>query len=79
MNDPLFRMLAALPSADPDTRRSERVRQRCRAAMAKRPPQRRQRDLTRLWSPIVALLGAAYLVEVMREAIRLTDLANRYF
>ena len=79
MNDPLLRMLSALPSVDPDAERSERLRMRSRTTVGRRSPRPRQRAGTQRWVPLVALLGGVYLVEVMREAIRLAGLANGHF
>ena len=78
MTDPLFRMLTTLPSVEPDAARSERVRMRCRAALASpstplragRPAQRRRPSGSQVW-PLVAMLGVAYFAEVMRQAVSL--------
>jgi len=72
MSDPLFRMLAALPSIDPNPTRVDRVRTRCRAALARRrPSRRRRRGATRLWGPLAASVGGIYLIEVMRRVVDL--------
>jgi hypothetical protein len=78
MSDPLIRLLAELPPAEPDAARAERIRARCQAHLARqaaRAPAAREcarpfgtRDV---WQPLVALLGAAYLTEVIVLALRL--------
>ena len=72
MSDPLFRMLAALPSVDPNPTRSDRVRTRCHAALARRrPSRRRRRGASRFWGPLAASVGGIYLIEVMRRVLDL--------
>ena len=67
MSDPLFRMLAALPSVDPNPPRADRLRARCRAVLGRRrPPRRRRGGPGRFWGPLAASLGGIYLIEVMR-------------
>jgi hypothetical protein len=73
MTDPLLRMLADLPSADPDPLRGARVRARCRSQLERRQRSSREPShsgAARLWQPIIAGLSGIYLVEVIREALR---------
>jgi hypothetical protein len=77
MSDTLIRLLSDLPSAEPDRARSERVRSRCRAQLARQaprtpvtraaPPNRNR--FAQLWQPLIATLGAAYLLEVIVQAL----------
>ena len=77
MPDPLMQVLAELPSAEPDFVRAERIRLRCLARLARqarrasdsRPSAPRQRT-AQLWQPLIAVLGAIYLTEVIVEALR---------
>jgi hypothetical protein len=75
MKDSLLRQLANLPAAEPDARRTERIRVRCHARLAQRPrsvrPVRRPRGLARVWRPLAAGLGGVYLTEVIRQVLRL--------
>ena len=72
MSDPLSRILAGLPSAEPDPARADRVRARCRATLTRLQPHRPQpRRVTRFWAPLVAGLGGVYLTEVIRQALHL--------
>ena len=83
MSDPLFRTLAALPSADPNPARADRVRARCRGVLVgKRRPSRasvsrgrlqaaRRRGANRFWGPLAASVGGIYLVEVIRRVVEL--------
>jgi hypothetical protein len=70
MSDPLVRMLAALPSADPNAARADRLRARCRATLARqRLPRTRRRGPNRFWGPLAASVGGIYLIEVMRSVL----------
>jgi len=71
MTDPLFRMLAALPPAEPEPARADRVRARCRAILARQTPHRRKRNMTPFWAPLLAGLGGVYLGEAIRQALHL--------
>jgi hypothetical protein len=81
MSEPLTRLLAELPPAEPDTERAERIRMRCRArlrrqalraaasAAATRP------DLSvQVWQPLITVLAVAYLTEVIVHALRVYGL-----
>lgn len=77
MTDPLLRMLADLPQAEPHPARAARVRVACHAALARRrphPPVRSGRRATRIWEPVVAGLGGIYLTETLRQALHLYGL-----
>lgn len=72
MNDSMTRRLADLPVAEPDPERVRRVQTRCHAVLA---AHRRRRSAPRgrlvgYWKPAVACLGAVYLSEVVRQALR---------
>ena len=79
MPDPLIRLLAELPSADPAPPRAERTRIRCHARL-----ERQARSASRVdaqagrtapvWQPLIAVLGVAYLTEVIVQALRLYGL-----
>jgi hypothetical protein len=77
MSEPLMRMLAELPTAEPDPARAERLRMRCRTQLERRAPRASRVSAPRIttglvWQPlIIALLGAAYLTEVIVLALRL--------
>jgi hypothetical protein len=77
MSEPLIPVLAGLPSAEPDPTRAERIRMECRARLARqaaraavlRAPGPRGRTV-QLWQPLIAVLGIAYLTEVIVQALR---------
>jgi hypothetical protein len=75
MPEPLTALLAGLPSAELDPVRDERIRMRCRARLARtrasvsRAPGSRAKT-TPLWQPLIAVLGVAYLAEVIVLALR---------
>jgi hypothetical protein len=76
MSDPLIRRLAELPMAVPDPGRAARLRQRCRATLAHSaqgaapaPVTAPRHVIARLWPPVVAGLGAAYLAAVILVAL----------
>jgi hypothetical protein len=77
MSEPLIRLLADLPAAEPDPARAERIRMRCRARLARqarasvsRAPAPRVTTL-QAWQPLIAVLGVAYLTEVIVETLRI--------
>jgi hypothetical protein len=78
MSEPLTRMLAELPAAEPDPARAERIRMRCRARLAQQarhaPAAPEPAARGQVWQPLLALLGAAYLTEVIVLAVRLYGL-----
>jgi len=77
MSEPLIGLLAELPSAELDLERGERIRKRCHAQLARRASRStsHERVLTikaaQVWQPVIAILGAAYLTDVVIQAIRL--------
>ena len=81
MSEPLIRLLAELPRAEPDPARVERIRMRCRAQLVRQarrasPPRvttRREKTLP-VWQPLIAVLGIAYLTEVIVQALRVYGL-----
>lgn len=72
MTDPLLRMLANLPQAEPDRARAARVRMRCHAALARGQRRRARRSRgPRRTDALLSALGAAYLIETVRQALLL--------
>ena len=77
MSEPLIRLLAELPPAELDPARAERIRMGCRARLARqasrgstlRAPAPRGSTVS-VWQPLIALLGVAYLTEVIVQALR---------
>jgi hypothetical protein len=76
MSEPLIRLLAELPVAQPDAARAERIRMRCRTQVARQAPRASaKRALTprgstaQVWAPLIAVLGLAYLIEVIVQAL----------
>jgi hypothetical protein len=76
MTDPLLRMLASLPQAEPDRGRAARVRTRCHIALARgrRPRAPRRSAGRRLRGTLLAGLGGLYLMETVRQALLLSGL-----
>ena len=78
MSEPLMRVLAELPLAEPDAARAARIRTRCRQRLARRassPAASRVSPSPRfrtgqIWQPLIAVLSLAYLTEVIVQAIR---------
>jgi hypothetical protein len=78
MSEPLIRLLAELPPAEPDPARTERTRSRCRARLARQAPRAADSRasappvrIAHLWQPLIALLGAAYLSQAIVKALQL--------
>ena len=77
MSDPLIRLLAELPLAEPDPGRAERTRMGCRALLARRASRASAasrgpssgRRTVQLWQLLIAVLGVAYLTEVIVQAL----------
>ena len=71
-DDPILRMLADLPPPAPRADRSDRVRTRCRSAIARRHRTRAGRSTTAkaVDAACFVVLGV-YLVGVVAEAVRL--------
>jgi hypothetical protein len=75
MTDSLFKSLAHLPQAEPDPRRSDRVRSRCHNVLARHRPRSAERRIgRRVWEPLVVGLSGLYFAEVIREALQLSGL-----
>ena len=76
MSDSLIRSLRELPLAEPDVVRSQHIRKRCRARLARHArgsfisavPPIRPRTLP-IWQSLIAMLGFVYLAEVIRFAL----------
>ncbi len=74
MSERLIRLLAQLPSAEPDPARAERIRMGCHARL--RQPALRASALrspvppAQVWQPLIVVLGVAYLTEVVVQALR---------
>lgn len=82
MSEPLIRRLAELQAAEPDPAWAERIRIRCRTQLAReaprasalrRAPAQRERTV-QVWQPLIAVLGIAYLSEVIVQALRVFGL-----
>jgi len=76
MPDPLTRLLAELPLAEPDPARAERTRMGCRALLARQTPRASAsrgpssgRGTVQIWQLLIAVLGVAYLTEVIVQAL----------
>ena len=70
MNDPLLRMLADLPQAEPDRRRAAHVRARCHTALARSQSRvLRRSGGARLNETLLVGLGVMYLIETVRQAL----------
>ena len=81
MSEPLIRLLAELPSAEPDTARAERIRMRCRARLERQalrasacPAAARPELSVQVWQPVITVLAVAYLTEVIVHALRVYGL-----
>ena len=76
MCEPLIRLMAELPPVEPDPARAARTRIRCRARLARQAPRAPASRLRteKVWQPMIALLGAAYLTEVIVQAVLLYSL-----
>ena len=72
MSEPLMDLLAGLPSAEPDPARAGQIRMRCRARLARQAPRAdtRHPTATRLWQPLILVLGGAYLTGIIVQALR---------
>jgi hypothetical protein len=75
VTDPLLRMLANLPQEEPNRERAARVRSQCHAALGRsRPRTERPDGRSRLRETLLLGLGAAYLIETVREALLLSGI-----
>jgi hypothetical protein len=75
VSEPLTRLLADLPGAEPDPARAERTRMRCharleglRASAAMAPSSGGSK--VHLWQPVLAVLGVAYVADAIVLALR---------
>ena len=71
MSEPLMRLLAELPAAEPGAARVEQVRARCRDRLARQAAPKASRSCPRaprVWQPLVAGLGVVYLIAAIAEA-----------
>jgi hypothetical protein len=82
MCERLIRLLSELPSAEPDPARSEQIRMRCRTRLARQVPDASASSApapsgltAQLWQPLIAILGVAYLTEVIVQALRIYGLS----
>ena len=71
MSEPLMHRLAELPTAEPDSRRAERTRRRCRALLARQAPvlPASHAETPFVWQPLVALLGVVYLIVAIAQGL----------
>jgi hypothetical protein len=76
MPDPLTRLLAELPPAAPDPARADRTRVGCRALLARQASRASAprgpssgRSTVQVWQLLIAVLGVAYLTEVLVQAL----------
>jgi hypothetical protein len=70
MTDPLLRLLRNLPEATLDPSRANRIRARCRAALAHQPHRDRiWGDAADLWAQMAAGFGGIYLTAVIRQVL----------
>lgn len=65
--DPILRTVSQLPVLIPDQRRAERLRERCRAKLARRAPE----NEGRLSQALIAALCLVYLSAVVHDVLRL--------
>jgi hypothetical protein len=72
MSEPLMRLLAELPTTELEPQRAERMRTSCRARLVRRasPAPGSTIAFTPVWRLLVAVLGAAYLIGAIIEAVR---------
>ncbi len=80
MSDALNRLLADLPMAEPDPSRAARVHASCRAKLARRaarpaPPTVRRPPV---WPRLVAVLGVAYLIAAVAEAVAMMGVRAQF-
>ncbi len=76
MSEPLTRILAELPLADPDVTRTERTRMKCREMLARQAARAfalresaSSRRPVQVWQLLMAVLGVAYLAESILQAL----------
>jgi hypothetical protein len=81
MSEPLIRLLSELPSAEPDSARTERTRMHCRARLERQalrafasPAAARSHLSLQVWQPLIAVLAIIYMTEVIVQALRVYGL-----
>ena len=76
MPDTLIQLLAKLPTAEPDAGRSERIKMCCRVRLARQAARTSASRIrpANIWPPLVVLLGVAYLIEAIVQALGLYGL-----
>ena len=75
MSESLIRRLGELPATEPDITRTEHIRKRCHAHLARHKrgslvsslPTRER--MAPVWQSLIAVLGFVYLAEVIRFAL----------
>ena len=80
MSESLIRRLGELPAAEPDIRRTEHIRKRCHARLARQ--QRRSlaskmptsERMAPVWQSAIAVLGFVYLTQVILFALAVYSL-----
>jgi len=72
MSEPLMRLLAELPAAELEPEPAERIRRSCRARLVRHAAGASGSTITftPVWRLLVAVLGAAYLIGAIIEAVR---------
>ena len=77
MSESLIRRLGELPAAEPDIRRTEHIRKRCHARLARQKKTRRRlvsrmptsERMAPVWQSAIAVLGFVYLTQVILIAL----------
>jgi hypothetical protein len=75
MSESLIRRLGELPAAEPDITRTEHIRKRCHAHLARRKRRSLMSSMPTgermapVWQSAIAVLGFVYLTEVIRFAL----------
>jgi hypothetical protein len=72
MSESLMRMLAELPAAEPEPERAEGIRRRCHSRLVRQAARASRSTFTfaPAWRVFVSMLGAAYLIVAILEAVR---------
>ncbi len=75
MSESLIRRLGELPAAEPDITRTEHIRKRCHAHLARRKRRNLMSSMPTgdriapVWQSAIAVLGFVYLTQVIRFAL----------
>ena len=77
MSEPLMQLLAKLPAAELEPERAERIRKSCQARLVRQAARGSgwTITLTPVWRLAVSVLGAAYLIGAIVEAVRVYSLS----